>query len=115
MKPLFLILLLAVFFTSCCVSKHKTETVETKQVNEHTGVTLGRVSHQYRATGCATVVIINWEKPDEQITLIPLDTLSKEFDVDGEEIYFNYHPLKRMNPPGCTAGFPAELSAISKK
>lgn len=113
-------LLLIIFFfgllsIACCSVKEGSSSNSTKEITNHTGVTLGQVSHKYRATGCSTVVIVNWQSPEEQIVLIPLDTLSSEYDIDGIEIYFNYQPLKRMNPVGCTVGFPAKLSDISKK
>ena len=115
MRQLFSLLFIGLVFTACCASKKSGVSSSTKESTNHIGVTLGQVSHKFRDTGCSTVVIVNWQKPDEQIVLIPLDTLSSAFDVDGLEIYFNYQPLKRMNPPGCTVGFPAKLSDISKK
>jgi hypothetical protein len=47
--------------------------------------------------------------------LIPRDTLSPEFDIDGLEIFFNYRKLKMPNPKGCSVGIPAEIKDISKK
>lgn len=79
------------------------------------GSMLGIVSHQYRATGCATVVITKPQNPEESITLIPRDTLPSALDVDGLEIYFNYRPLKMHNPAGCKVGMPAALTDIVKK
>lgn len=79
-----------------------------------TGATLGKVSHQHRETGCATVVIVHKEEPQD-LTLIPVDTLPKKYDTDGLEIYFNYHTLKIKNPAGCNVGIPAKIIDISKK
>jgi hypothetical protein len=79
------------------------------------GTTLGKVSHQYRETGCSTVILVNSENQDKPLTLIPRDTLSPEFDIDGLEILFNYRTLKMPNPKGCTVGIPAEITDISKK
>lgn len=114
-KQLFQGLLYCLFITACCTEKNSGDSKKITEPVMQDGVTLGKVSHQYKSTGCATVVIVNWQKPEEQIVLIPLDTLLSEFDVDGLEIYFNYQPLKRMNPQGCAVGFPALLSEISKK
>lgn len=77
--------------------------------------TLGKVSHQYKATGCSTVIIVATDDKANPIVLIPKDALAKEFDKDGLELYFDYHLLKMRNPPGCEHGLPAELSNISKK
>lgn len=76
--------------------------------------TLGKVSHQYRATGCSSVIEIKLEG-DEIQTLIPKDKLAKEFDVDGTEIYFNFLLLRMPQPEGCSTGQPAEITDIVKK
>ena len=81
------------------------------QVNEVAGKTIGKVSHQYRTTGCATVVIIN-SSTDEVITLIPKDALPEKLNVDGMKISFDYRPLKMHNPEGCAVGIPAELTNV---
>jgi hypothetical protein len=78
-----------------------------------TGNTTGKVSHKYRSTGCATVIVFNQD--GTEMTLIPKDKLPKEYDVDGMEIKFNYHSLKMANPQGCNVGMPAEITEISKK
>ncbi len=77
--------------------------------------TTGKVSHQYKATGCATVIIV--KNGDEIITLIPSEKLPEQMDVDGLEISFDYRPLRMHNPEGCNAGFPAQLTnlKIAKK
>jgi len=78
-----------------------------------TGKTIGKVSHEYRATGCSTViVVVGATKP---LILIPKNKLSADIDVDGLEITFNYRTLKMPQPAGCTKGIPAELSDIAKK
>ena len=79
------------------------------------GNTLGKVSHQYKATGCATVVLVKLEGQENPLTLIPKDKLPGSFDVDGLEILFNYRTLKMPQPAGCNVGIPAELTEISKK
>ena len=84
-------------------------TSEQKQV---VAKTIGKVSHQYRETGCPTVVIImTVENP---IILIPKDKLPAELDVDSQEISFYYKPLKMPQPKGCIKGMPAELKDVEK-
>lgn len=78
-----------------------------------TGNTSGKVSHQYRSAGCATVIICTQD--GTELTLIPKEKLAKEFDVDGLEVQFNYHTLKMPQPAGCTVGMPAEITELSKK
>ena len=120
-KIFFLLLIICVVSCSCKTKEKSVKTSSTTTTVSTTttaptvakGTTLGKVSHQYRATGCATVIIVT--KPGVITTLIPKDTLSSAFDVDGLEIYFNYRPLKMPNPAGCTVGIPALISDISKK
>jgi hypothetical protein len=75
--------------------------------------TIGKVSHQYRATGCATVIVV--KRGEEELVLIPKDTLTNKLDVDGLEITFNYRTLKMPQPQGCMKGIPAALTDIEKK
>lgn len=81
-----------------------------KAVKKKTGNTRGKVSHQFRKSGCATVIIVKGNNGEEELVLIPKDALKKEIDIDGMIIYFNYHPLKMRNPPGCVTGMPAEIT-----
>ncbi|MFH0865214.1 MAG: hypothetical protein V1904_03410 [Bacteroidota bacterium] len=109
------ILLLMIILSVCIGCKAKEKTIVLTVVTvPTTGTTLGKVSHLYRETGCATVVIVSKEEQQE-LTLIPIDTLLKEYDTDGMEIYFNYRTLKVKNPAGCSVGIPAMLTDISKK
>lgn len=78
------------------------------------GAHAGKVSHKYRAGGCETVIIINAHDDVAEITLIPKDKLNKDIDVDGQNITFDYHPLKMPQTAGCAAGIPAEISNITK-
>lgn len=78
------------------------------------GAHAGKVSHKYRAGGCETVIIINAHDDVAEITLIPKDKLNKDIDVDGQNITFDYHPLKMPQPAGCAVGIPAEISNITK-
>jgi hypothetical protein len=75
--------------------------------------TKGKVSHQYASKGCATVIVA--EVNGEELTLIPQPPLEKQYDKDGLEIFFNYHTLRRQQPPGCEKGMPAEITDISFK
>lgn len=77
--------------------------------------TTGKVSHQYKDTGCATVVIVKLAGEENPMTLIPKDKLPDNMDVDGKEIMFDYRPLKMPNPKGCTIGIPAELTNLKAK
>lgn len=113
MKRYFLFALIMLFaLTSCC-----TRNALVKQNVETTipiGSTLGKVSHQYKDTGCSIVVIVLKEGQEVQ-TLIPIDIIPSEFDNEGQEIFFNYRTLKIKNPDGCSVGIPAALTEISKK
>lgn len=113
------IFIIVALFTNGCKSKKEasasTPATPTSEQPIVTGTTLGKVSHQYRATGCATVVLVKLEGEENLLTLIPKDKLSSSFDVDGLEISFNYLPLKMPQPAGCSIGIPAELTDISKK
>ena len=74
--------------------------------------TVGKVSHQFKKTGCSTVIIIKNTAPMEDVILIPKTALPKKWDKDGLEISFLYKPLRMPNPKGCEKGIPAELSNI---
>ena len=69
------------------------------------GVHAGKVSHKYRAGGCETVIIINAHDDVVEITLIPKDKLNKDIDVDGQNITFDYHPLKCLSLQVVLLGF----------
>lgn len=73
----------------------------------------GRVTHDYRASGCGTAVMLTDSASQAQIILLPVDTLGV-LDVEGLQISFRYRPLKRKNPLGCRTGFPAKLTDIEK-
>jgi len=112
---IFILVVVCIFMGGCCAKRKVVKTDTTAAVITH-GATLGKVSHQYRATGCATVIVCDGSYDlNVHATLIPRDTLAKDFDVDGLEIYFDYRPLKMKNPAGCTVGIPALISNISKK
>ncbi|HLG36421.1 MAG TPA: hypothetical protein VI757_16200 [Bacteroidia bacterium] len=81
-----------------------------KAEKKRAGNTRGKISHLFRKSGCATVIIVQGNEGDAELVLIPKDALKKELDTDGQMIYFNYHPLKMPNPPGCVKGMPAEIT-----
>ena len=86
----------------------------TSATGDNQGVNVGKVSHKYKSTGCETVVIIAAHDDVAEVTLIPKDKLSKDVDMDGQLIRFDYHPLKMAQPAGCTVGMPAEITNITK-
>ncbi|HLC82461.1 MAG TPA: hypothetical protein VJI69_01445 [Bacteroidia bacterium] len=90
------------------------ETTNTTASTNNQGAHAGKVSHKYRAGGCETVIIINAHDDVAEIVLIPKDKLNKDIDVDGQNITFDYHPLKMPQPAGCTVGIPAEITNITK-
>ncbi|HRG58644.1 MAG TPA: hypothetical protein PK323_06760 [Bacteroidia bacterium] len=128
-KITLLIAIITITFVSCKVKSSKelpasnkpveiqnsntqlqTNTVESNIENK----TLGKVSHKYRAGGCNSVIEVKLEG-DEVQTLIPKDKLAANFDIDGLEIYFNFHLLRMPQPAGCSTGQPAEITDIIKK
>ncbi|MEI6489063.1 MAG: hypothetical protein WCP52_08880 [Bacteroidota bacterium] len=119
MKSILILTLLLLGFSSCKSKKETTQTSnEVKQTttvtnNEQMSApkTKGKVSHQFRSEGCATVILANVDK--STIVLIPSIKLIEKFDVDGMAIAFDYRPLKMHNPEGCNVGIPAEISNIT--
>jgi hypothetical protein len=127
MKNYIIILLVASAALSGCKSKKPAasgsntqergpvaSTTSSNSADEMTiGTNTGKVSHKYRATGCATVILLTQE--GNELTLIPKDKLKSEFDVDGLEVRFNYRTLRMAQPEGCSVGQPAEITELSKK
>ncbi|MGZ4097662.1 MAG: hypothetical protein ACXVNM_02210 [Bacteroidia bacterium] len=74
--------------------------------------TAGKVSHEFKKSGCRTVIIL---QSDPAVILIPREKLPKAFDKNGLIIFFNYRRLRTPNPIGCVKGVPAEITNISKK
>lgn len=110
--------ILALITSGCKSKKESSASVPATTTSEQSiaaGNTSGKVSHQYRTTGCATVVIVKIEGEEKPLTLIPSLKFPSSFDVDGLEIMFNYRTLKMPQPAGCLGGIPAELFDISKK
>ena len=120
MKKIAFILLISTVSVIGCKSKRTAATsaapansTSAAMITSNQGNTTGKVSHEYRATGCNTV--INFEQEGVRMTIIPKDPLPSELDIDGTQITFNYRTLRMPNPEGCTVGIPAEVSDISKK
>jgi hypothetical protein len=106
---------LLLFISIGCKSTHRnTEPVPAKTDATPPSKTSGTVTHAYQASGCGTAVVITNHQSGNKIVLLPVNDLGI-FDVEGLEITFHYHPLKKMNPPGCKTGSPASLSDIEKK
>ena len=101
MKKLFLVF---VFATSC--------TFGYSQNGADTAKTVGKVSHKFKKTGCATVIIL---QSDPQVILIPREKLPKSFDKNGLKISFHYRRLRTPNPLGCVKGVPADITGITKQ
>jgi hypothetical protein len=74
----------------------------------------GRVSHEFKASGCETIVRVAVPNSPQPLILIPKDNLG-EFDQDGLEIMFHYQILRMPNPAGCKQGMPAVFTDIRKK
>lgn len=99
--------------TTETITTTTTESKPDTEMNVPVGNTIGKVSHKFKATGCATVIII--DQNGSELVLIPKDKLEKDLDVDGLQINFNYRTLKMPQPAGCSTGIPAEITDISKK
>lgn len=89
-------------------------TTNTTASDSNQGAHAGKVSHKYRESGCATVIIIQATGETGEIILIPKDKLNTDIDMDGQTITFDYRPLKMPQPAGCTVGIPAEITNITK-
>ena len=119
MKSILILSKLLLGFSSCKSKKETTQTSnDVKQTttvtsNEQMAApkTKGKVSHQYRSGGCATVIIANVD--GNTLTLIPSIKFVDKFDVDGLAIAFDYRPLKMHNPEGCNVGIPAEIINVT--
>lgn len=71
---------------------------------------IGIVSHQYKKSGCGTMILCKREAEKDTLFLIPMTSLG-EFDKDGLEVYFNYRILRVHNPIGCK-GTPVQVYDI---
>lgn len=125
MKNLVIFLALLLLAVTSCKTKSKTQAQTatpppTETVDSWSGSTRapaksqGKVSHEYRATGCNTVVVVRTEDAANPLVLIPISTIPDEFDKDGLTIFFNYTLSRIKNPEGCSHGIPAVITDISK-
>jgi hypothetical protein len=118
MKNLLVIIALIIITGLSCKTKPQSQTqsadVKTGSTKTVTK-TQGKVSHEYRSTGCNTVVIVKTTDAANPIVLIPITALPDKFDKDGLIIYFNYSLSRIKNPEGCSHGIPAVLTDVSLK
>lgn len=103
-----------VILAPACKTKKTVEGNENNTAN-NSELSAGKVSHQYRETGCATVIIVERKAEESPLTLIPFQKLPDKFDKDGIQIKFHYRLLRMPNPAGCSVGLPAEITDISKQ
>ena len=118
MKNLFVVVVLLLIAVTSCKTKQQTQKQLTDSTTGATKVipkTQGTVSHEYRATGCSTVVIVKKADSATPMILIPITALPDEFDKDGLTIYFNYSLSRIKNPEGCSHGMPAQIKDVSTK
>jgi hypothetical protein len=108
-------IIISISFACACKSKqHMSASGASPQETSETPKTVGKVSHQFRSSGCSTVILVKNINEEDTLIFIPRLKLDK-FDVDGLEISFNYRRLRMPNPQGCEKGFVVELSEITKK
>jgi hypothetical protein len=109
----YLILVVSFMLHSC--KSQQTNTAKTTDTSQPANTTkfVGIVSHQYKSSGCGTIVLYKREIEKDTLFLIPMTSLG-EFDKDGLEISFNYRMLRVHNPKGCK-GIPVQLSDIKVK
>ncbi len=114
MKKVFLLSIVLVFILhTACKSKKKSNSSSPVVTTETViGKYKGKISHAYKETGCAAVIVIQ-DGSERPIQLIPKDPLPEKFNKDGLLINFNYRTLKMKNPEGCNSGIPAEITEIS--
>ncbi|HEY4798723.1 MAG TPA: hypothetical protein VII99_06560 [Bacteroidia bacterium] len=117
MKYFILFFVVAVLTLSSCKTKKNLSNKADSSASQISMAdkTLGKVSHQFRSSGCATVILVGITGQESPMILIPKDTLPQSIDVDGTEIYFKYRKLKMPQPKGCSKGIPAEITDLIKK
>ena len=101
-------LIVTILLSSSCMCKKKVDNSSSEN-----GKTVGMVSHQFRASGCNTVIVIN-DSQGNEIILIPKDPLPSKLDKDHLKIRFDYTTLKMPNPKGCGKGIPAQITNVQK-
>jgi hypothetical protein len=124
MKNLSIVIAIISLLAFSCKTRDQTPTttqVQIQTVDVWTGPTnkvpktQGKVSHEYKATGCNTVLVVKTADNANPMVLIPISPLPAEFDKDGIDLYFNYRLSRMKNPEGCVKGIPAEVTDISLK
>lgn len=111
MKKIITSFIVASFTIAGCKTKNSVNTQETTVPQK----TIGKVSHQFRSTGCSTIIIVETKDTVNPLILIPRDPLPKKIDKNNLRISFNYHTLKTPQPQGCDKGIPAEITDPEKK
>ncbi|MEO6883006.1 MAG: hypothetical protein ABI199_03165 [Bacteroidia bacterium] len=109
-----MMMLLCLFVCAACKSKKAVASMNATIQSSSAPIASGKVSHQYSASGCGTVIVCDSVSGKKRLIYIPITGLTT-FDVDGLEISFNYRILKIHNPKGCVTGIPIQISNISKK
>jgi hypothetical protein len=107
MKMYFTFIILIVL---SCKPKEQTVATTTNETPIVASKTLGKVSHQFHAKSCSTVIIVL--KDSKEMMLEPVSKLEKDIDIDGLTIKFNYRPSRKAQTQGCVNGMPAMISEI---
>jgi hypothetical protein len=119
MKNVVLSFIIICLIIGGCKAKKNAETIQSKLAVQETPATeksTGKISHQFRSTGCATVIVADIKKGEtDTLIIIPKDALPSGFDVNGLKVFFNYHASRIPQPPGCSKGIPAEITNLEKK
>ncbi|MEI7594605.1 MAG: hypothetical protein WCK02_02575 [Bacteroidota bacterium] len=114
MKNIFLLFILIFSLNISCKTKKEAE-VPPVENNQAIGKTVGTVSHQYRKSGCETVIVVTLSKDESPLILIPITKLQESLDVDGLLISFDYTKSKVKQPAGCATGIPVVITNAAKK
>jgi len=118
MKNAVLSVMIICLLAGACKSKKSTETSTVNTAVKETPApekTTGKISHRFRSTGCATVIVVEIKGEADSLILIPRDELPAGLDVNGLEVSFNYRSLRMPQPPGCNTGIPAEITDLERR
>ena len=116
MKNVFLSFTISCLIIGGCKAKKNTTAIQANATVKETTApekTIGKISHQFRSTGCATVIVVDIKSEADTLILIP--ALPNGLDINSLEVSFNYHPLRMPQPPGCTKGIPAEITNLERR
>jgi hypothetical protein len=87
MKGLAGFIIMSISFAGACKSKeHMGASGTDSQHASEIPKTIGKVSHQFRSSGCATVILVKNVNEEDTLIFIPRLKLDK-FDVDGLKFY----------------------------